>query len=349
MKRFRVVCIGAGYFAKYHVEAWKRIPEVELVAICDLEIEKAQKLADEFQIPNVYQSVNELNEALSYDIIDIITPPEGHLSLCTQAASRGLHIICQKPLTPTFAEAKKLANMINEVRVRFMVHENFRFQPWYRKIKSLMDQGAIGDTIYSINHRMRMGDGWSDDAYLSRQPYFREMPRLLIHETGIHIIDVFRYLLGEVSSVFTKLRTLNKNIKGEDNAIVFFEFENGCHGIFDGNRYNESNASNPRYTFGEMLLEGSKGTLRLETNGSLFHKPLGEEEIEIVYDHEDINFAGDCVYTSQKHFIECLQSGMEFETNAEDYINNLIIEEAIYSSHEHKNEIKIKEFLNVIK
>ena len=223
-----------------------------------------------------------------------------------------------------------------------MVHENFRFQPWYRKIKMLLNEGAIGEEIFFINHRMRLGDGWAKDAYLDRQPYFRKMPRLLIHETAIHFIDVFRFLMGEIDSVYARLRKLNRYIEGEDSGVVLFSFNNGCEGIFDGNRYNESRAKNPRYTFGEMLLEGNAGSIRLETDGSIYLQKLGEKEIEIEYLHEDIHFAGDCVYFTQKHFVEHLISNKEFETNAMDYLRNLQVQEAIYMSAERKQEIKIR-------
>ncbi len=341
MDKLRVVCIGAGYFAKFHVEAWKRIPDVTLIAICDQDKSKAEQLANQFEVDEVYTSIDEVYEKVSFDILDIITPPDTHFALCEQAANHNKSIICQKPLAPNFEEAEKLVAKINEKGVPFMVHENYRFQPWYRKMKELLKDEVIGSEIFSINHRMRMGDGWPEDAYLQRQPYFRTMPRLLIHETAIHFIDVFRYLLGEVEGVYAILRRLNKHIVGEDCGLVIFEFENGSQGVFDGNRYNESRDDNPRYTFGEMLIEGNGGSIRLDTDGSIYVQQLGIEEMEVVYHHEDVNFASDCVYHTQKHFVHCLQNGKNFETNANDYLNNLKVQEAIYASAELKKEVKI--------
>ena len=104
-----------------------------------------------------------------------------------------------------------------------MVHENFRWQPWYRKIKSIQQAGSIGDFTH-IYFRMRMGDGWSKNAYLDRQPFFRDYPRLLIYETGVHFVDTFRYLMGEILEVYANLRQLNPVIKGEDTGQVFFRF-----------------------------------------------------------------------------------------------------------------------------
>ena len=339
---YKVICVGAGYFAKFHVEAWKRLPGVELVAICDHDLNKARALAAEFQVEQVFSAIEQVPDTLSYDILDIITPPATHHSLCAFAATNDKHIICQKPLAPSLQEARELVDTMNAAKVRFMVHENFRFQPWYRKIKSLLNEGVLGEEIFSLHHRMRTGDGWPDDAYLARQPYFRAMPRLLIYETGIHFVDVFRFLLGEVRSVYARLRRLNQHIVGEDEGLVLFDFNNNCRAILDANRYNEPGVENPRYTFGKMLIEGKEGTLRLEENGAIHLQKLGQPPIEIDYNHQDINFAGDCVYYTQKHFIDGLQSGEAFETNGNDYWNNLIIQEAIYESAESRLEVLIK-------
>ncbi len=335
------VAIGAGYFGQFHYEAWKRISEVELVAMCDLDGGKVKATCEKFDIPNGYTDFAEMLEKEKPDFVDIITPPPSHYSLTMEAAKRGIHVICQKPLAPTFAEAEKLVNDVNATDIRFMVHENFRFQPWHREIKKLLESGAIGDQLFNIACHMRMGDGWPDDAYLSRQPYFRTMPRLLIHETGIHVIDTFRYLGGEITEAYAKLKKLNHHIAGEDAGMVFLSFEGGANGLYDGNRYNESNHENPRYTFGTYLLEGNGGTIRLSLDGKITIQKLGETEKEHSYTHERKNFAGDCVYFTQKHFVENLLSGKKFETNGPDYLKNLKVQEAVYQSNESGKPVKV--------
>ena len=109
--------------------------------------------------------------------------------------------------------------------------------------------------LYSIYWRMRMGDGWQPDAYLARQPYFRTYPQLLIYETGVHLIDVVRFLNDcEVASVRADLARRNPDIKGEDSGLVVLTMENGCRATLDMSRYNESRYPNPRYTFADSLL-----------------------------------------------------------------------------------------------
>lgn len=329
----KIATIGAGYFAEFQVEAWKRIREVELVAICDQNPKKSGDMAARHGVDRIYQDYREMLDKESPDVVDIITPPQTHLELCREIASRGIHIICQKPLAPTLQEAREIAGLEAQFGIRIMVHENFRFQPWYRKIHQMVYQDKlIGDRLHTLQFRFRTGDGWPEDAYLSRQPYFREMPRLLIFETGIHFIDTFRYLAGEVHSVYANLRRLNSQIAGEDAGMIFFEFETGAQGLWDANRYNEPNAANPRYTFGDMVVEGNGGTIRLYSGGKITLQPLGEPEEEVSYSHQDINFAGDCVFATQQHFADAMQAGTPFETNVHDYLKNLMIQEAVYES-----------------
>lgn len=341
-KQINIACVGAGYFAQFHLEAWKRIPEVNLIAICDQEEAKAAAFAEKYAIPKVYTHVEKLFETENLDVVDIITPPNTHFTICQKAAQKGIHIICQKPLAPSLAEAREMVQMIKDQQVRFMVHENWRFQPWYRQIKQMIDAGQIGSKIHSIYFRMRMGDGWKPDAYLDRQPYFREMPRLLVYETGIHFIDTFRYLLGEVDSVYSDLRKLNPNIAGEDCGLLIFNFKNGARGIWDANRFNESNHPNARYTFGAMLLEGNEGAIQLYNNGRITLQRLGEVEQDVPYHHEDKNFAGDCVHALQRHFVNCFLRGIPFENNGSDYLRNLLVQEAVYESAKKGLPITIK-------
>jgi len=344
-KKIKGVAIGAGYFSHFHYDAWQRIPNAEIIAIADKDLDKAQAVAKQYDIPKVYQDVNTMLEKEQPDFVDIITPPETHLELVEIVAQRGVNIICQKPLAPNLAEAKKIISTAEQANVRLLVHENWRFQPWYRVIKKLLEEEAIGKEIFSLYWRMRMGDGWQKDAYLARQPYFRKMPRLLMYETGVHFIDSFRFLLGEVNGVSARLRRLNPDIAGEDAAWVQFEFENGALATLDANRYNESNYENPRLTFGNVLLEGSGGRIRMGDDGRIYLKKLGEAEVVIPYTISKKGFAGDCVFALQSHLVSSLLENRIAETEGHLYFQNLIIQEAIYKSAEMKSSISVSDFL----
>jgi len=332
MKKLKGVCIGAGYFSQFHFDAWQRLKEVDITAVCDLDLGKAEAICQQYGFERAYDDVEQMFEQQRPDFVDIITPPVTHLKLCRQAIKHGTDIICQKPLAPTYNEARLLADEVAASPVRMMVHENFRFQPWHREIKKLLEEQRIGDRLFTVNWRMRTGDGWPDDAYMDRQPYFREMERLLIYETGIHFIDVLHYYGGPINKVYSKLQTLNSNIKGEDFAWVQCEFSSGLLGFLDANRYNESTAENPRLTFGTLLIEGNRGSIRLYDDGRITVQPLGEAEKEHPYQFTDKNFGGDCVMATQQHFINCLVEDKPFETEVAAYLSNLVVQEAVYRS-----------------
>ena len=332
MSQLKGVAIGAGYFSQFHFDAWSRLDNVSLTAICDLERAKAEEAASQHSVSASYDNFGTMLAAERPDFVDIITRPDSHLDLVREAASRGIAIICQKPLAPTFEEAKELVAVVEEAGVPLMVHENFRFQPWYREIGKMLETDAIGDRLHSIQIRTRTGDGWQPDAYLARQPYFREMERFLVFETGVHFIDTLRFLAGEISGVYASLRRLNPEIAGEDAGTLLFEHENGAASIWDANRFNETNADDPRYTFGEALVEGSGGSIRLYADGRLTRQPLGGKEEEHRYGHEHRNFASDCVLATQRHFIDCLVEKKPFETSGTEYLKTLAVQEAVYAS-----------------
>lgn len=339
----RGVCIGAGYFSHFQYEAWQRIPEVEIIAFSNRDLERAAEITGKFGITNFYGDYREMFDVEKPDFVDIITPPPSHAEICGEAAKRGIQIICQKPLAPTLEEARRIVENASANKVRLMVHENFRFQPWHREIKRLIDSGAIGDQLHSLAFRSRMGDGWGENAYIPRQPYFRDYPRLLVYETGVHFIDTFRYLAGDITRVTAWLRRLNPVIKGEDCGLLVFEFANGTLGQWDANRYNEPacDLADARYTFGEFLVEGDAGSLRLSLDGRITLKKLGENEQEVTYHHEHRGFAGDCCYYTQRHFIERLLDGAPFETSGEDYLKTLAVQEAVYRSAESKTPVEL--------
>lgn len=332
MTRRRGLCIGAGYFSQFHLDAWKRMEDVEIVAICDMDEAKAREAAARFDVPHVASDLTQALKLGGIDFVDIITPAASHLPLVEQAAQAGLNVICQKPLAPDFPAARQIVALTEVAGIRFMVHENFRFQPWHREVRKLIDAGAIGDRLHTLTMRTRLGDGWGPDAYRARQPYFRDMPRLLVHETGVHLIDTFRYLGGEIVEAYALLRRLNAGIAGEDAGLLTFRLKNGAVAVWDANRFNDSNSSDPRYTFGELLVEGNAGTIRLGTDGTLTVQPLGGRETPHDYRHVDRGFGGDCVYFTQRHFIDRLNSGEPFETNGADYLKTLAVVEAAYES-----------------
>ena len=332
MMPLRVATIGAGYFSQFHHDAWSRLEQVRLVAVCDRDRSRAREAAARFGAAAVYDDPVAMLDTEKPDLVDIVTPPAEHLSLIRLAAERGIDAICQKAFCRDLEEARVAVQVAEDARIRLVVHENFRFQPWYGSVKQHIDTHALGD-VHQITFRLRPGDGQGDRAYLDRQPYFQTLERFLVHETAIHFVDTFRFLLGEYRSVYADLRRLNPVIAGEDAGILIFEHTSGARSLFDGNRLVDHAASDRRLTMGEMLVEGSRAVMRLDGNGRLYLRPVGEmAEREVSLTWDKAGFAGDSVLRLQRHVVESIRTDATPMNIGRDYLRCLEVEAALYRS-----------------
>ena len=346
----KVAVVGTGYFSQFHLEAWSALPQVQLVGLCDLDLAKASILAAQYGqlgqlgIPQVFTDVAKMLDATHPDVVDVVVLPAAQAAVLKELIARKIPVICQKPFGVDYAQAVAFTELAEAANVPLVVHENFRFMPWYREARRLIDLGQLG-TLHNISFRLRTGDGQGPNAYLDRQPYFQTMPRLLVLETAIHYIDMFRYLVGEVGAVYAKLRRLNPVIAGEDAALIVFEFSSGATGLFDGNRLNDHVAINPRRTLGEMWLEGSAGVLRLDGDAQLWWKPHHGDEVRHVYDRGPTQtFGGGACGRLQAHVVQALATNSPFENTARDYLQNLRIQEAVYASNASGRRISMADF-----
>lgn len=172
------------------------------------------------------------------------------------------------------------------------------------------------------------------------------MPRLLIHETGVHFADVFCYLLGTPDGVYADLRRINPTIKGEDAGYFIFEYANGCRAIFDANRHLDHAAENLRMTMGEALLEGDRGSLSLTGDGAVKYRKFGSRELTtLLPDSGSQSFGGDCVLALQNHVVTGLLTGSLIENQARDYIDVMNLEEIIYRSAAEHWKYKVETFV----
>jgi predicted dehydrogenase len=310
---------------------------VTLVGVADLDPQAAAAT----ELP-AFDDLDRMIAETEPDILDIIIPPAGHAAaIRTAISARVRTCICQKPFCRDLAEAKEIATEAEAASMTLIVHENFRFMPWYRAIKDAIDRGRIG-TVLQATFRLRPGDGQGPRAYLDRQPYFQTMPQLLIHETGVHWIDTFRYLFGDPLAVYADLRRINPAIVGEDAGFVLFDHPGGVRTLFDGNRLLDHAADNQRRTMGEALIEGTGGTLTLYGDGSVTLRGFGQQEAhEILPPDMWEGFGGDCVHALQAHVVSGLVHGTEIANAARDYLTVIATRDAIYRSAETGSKTRI--------
>ena len=340
----KVALVGHGYFAPFHARAWQRLDGADLTSVVGVDLAKAGEFAAQHNITSVHDSVISLAANEPPDIVDIVTPPETHARLIRECVVSGVPwVICQKPFCRDLAEAEELLADIANRGTTVVVHENFRFQPWYQEIVALLDTGVLG-TIYEVRFNLRPGDGQGPDAYLERQAYFREQPQLLIRETGVHFIDLFRHLMGEVDGVFARLSRLNPVITGEDAGLVMFEFSNGARGLLNANRLVDHKADNTRRVMGEMTIEGSDATLTLDGAGQIRVRAHGDQDaITHEYTFDDTDFGGDCVHRCCQHILSHITDGSALANRAEDYLVNRRIEALVYASNSEQRWLGIRE------
>ncbi len=335
-----VLVVGAGYFAQFQLRAWQRINNVVLQEIVEIDESKHQQLRQQFPQANIIKDLADAHP--NTDIVDIATPPATHPDLIEKALKHtNAVVVCQKPFCNTIKEAKGIVERAQSTNRTIVVHENFRFQPWYQQLKMLLDEHLIGD-VQQATFRLRPGDGQGPEAYLQRQPYFQTMPRFLIHETGIHFIDVFRYLFGEPDAVSADLRRLNPAIAGEDAGFFTLMYDSGLRALFDGNRHLDHGADNTRLTLGEMLIEGTTGTLTLNGNGDISHREFGStKQQQIPYHFNDNDFGGDCVFRLQSHVAGHLLHGTPLHNLASEYLNNIELESLVYDASDKQRTLAV--------
>lgn len=333
----KVACLGAGYFSAFHYDAWRRIAQVELVGAADL-----NKAAAEATGVPAFATLEEMLAGTDPDILDVILPPDGHAEAIRTAITAGVKtIICQKPFCTDLTQATAIAQAAEAAGTTLIIHENFRFMPWYRAIKTALDASQIG-TVLQATFRLRPGDGQGPQAYLDRQPYFQTMPRLLIHETGVHWIDTFRYLFGDPQAVYADLRRINPAIAGEDAGVVLFDHPGGVRALFDGNRHLDHAADNMRRTMGEALIEGTDGTLSLHGDGSVTRRGFGKTGEDQLHAPDTWDgFGGDCVHALQTHVVEGVLNGSAFANTARDYLTVIRIKDAIYASAQAGQKVEV--------
>lgn len=337
----KVGVIGLGYFAQFHLKAWAELAGARLIGVTDLNADAVLAAAKAFNTTGHADAASLLAE--NPDIIDIVAPPMAHVSLIRQVLRAGRTIICQKPFCTSLSEAEAITAEAEAAGVIIVIHENFRFQPWHREVKHLLDKGVLGQ-VYQARFALRPGDGRGPDAYLARQPAFQTMPRLLLHETGVHFVDLFRWLLGAPTSVYADIRRLNPALRGEDEGLLIMDHANGARSIFDGNRLADHVTDNPRRTMGEMVIEGEGGSLRLDGAGRLWVREFGtqtEAAVPLTIPVDEDSFGGGCVAHLIAHVADALRNGLPPENTASDYLQVIRLTEAAYQSATEGQRIEV--------
>jgi predicted dehydrogenase len=322
--KLRIGFAGAGAISQYHLTGWSEIREAQVVALCDVDETKARAKAQAFNIPKVYTDFGEMLAREKLDAVDIATPVGTHAALTLAAAEAGVHICCQKPLTPTVREAEVLIAAVGE-RVRFMVHENYRFRPHYAMIRAWLEQGRVGDITQArmtVRSQGMIEVNGVAPFLLNRQPYLKDFKRLLIFEVLIHNLDAMRVLLGPLEVIAAQVARVNQDLAGEDAAVVLLKGAGGLTAVLDGN------ISAPGYgplPTDRVEIMGTRGTLVFDRDRLYM---AGSSDAPVIFDLAK-NYQV-CFSAAVREFVNGIRTGRPFPTDRLDNLETLRLMESCY-------------------
>ena len=330
MSALRGGLIGCGFFATNQLEAWREIEGASIVALCDRDPARLRAAGERFGIGALYADAGGMLAAERLDFVDVATTTPSHRALVEMAAGHEVAVICQKPMAATLEDARAMVEAAERAGVAFMVHENFRWQTPIMKVRQAIDEGRIGAPFWG-----RVSFRSAHDVYAA-QPYLATGERFIIEDLGIHVLDVARFLLGEVEAVTARTRRVNPRIRGEDVATMLLDHRGGVTSVVDC-----SYASRlEREAFPETFVEvdGTAGTIRLGKDYRMTVAGPHGASVEDVspqmpaWGERPWHNIQESVVNIQRHWVDVLGSGGTPATSGRDNLRTLELVEAAYRS-----------------
>jgi predicted dehydrogenase len=328
MKKLRVGLVGCGYIAPTHLLAWENTTGVKVTAVCDNHIERVKYLAEKFGINVVHQNYQEMFEKENLNIVDIATPIDTHSDIAISAAQRGIHVLCQKPFARTMDEAKSIIAACSRSKVKLMVHQNFRYQPFPQLLKNMIEKNELGQIFYCrIFHRVLFSPDklpiaarGSEEITMNHVPHYLTNKHLVLLNMAIHNLDTARFLLGEPIRIYVNTRQVNPNSSGEDHVLCLLEYQHTVCYI------EESWVTRAEEQIG-FRLEGTNGTIEImnedfhhwKTDGAYERRSLSEMFPGVTMKTLD-NYSFKLV---QQHFVDCILNDKIPQTSGEDNLKTL--------------------------
>jgi predicted dehydrogenase len=332
--------IGCGFFAYNHLYAWKQLMGAEIVALCDMDDERLNVAGEKFGIDRKYRDARLMFECEQLDFVDIATTVNSHRLLVEMAAAAKAACICQKPFARSASDAEAMVAACAKAGVLLMVHENFRWQTPIQAIRRALDDSAIGKPFWG-----RFSFRSAFDVYRA-QPYLAEGKRFIIEDLGIHILDVARFIMGDVTTISATIQRINPKIVGEDVATMLLAHQNGSTSVVDCS-YASARADE---VFPQTLVEidGDGGSLRLDAGYKLttYNRQTGTKIVDCTpplheWAEKPWFNIQDSVVNIQNHWLECLQDGQEPQTSGRDNLKTLALVEAAYASASNGETVKL--------
>ena len=231
MRKIRYGIIGAGDIAqKNHLPSFESFPEVELIALSDINKERLEKVSKEFDIPLAFTDYKKMLSDVHLDAVSICTPNFLHSTQTIDCLNASCHVLCEKPMAINLEEAEMMVRIAEEKNKNLMIPFRFQFSPEAQTLKKLINKGELGIIYYAKS-------GWirGETIFKEKDSWFTKKEKSgggCLIDIGVYMINVALWLMGnpEASSVsastYQKLQTYD--VKVEDLALAFIKLKNGA-------------------------------------------------------------------------------------------------------------------------
>ncbi|MGM0834794.1 MAG: Gfo/Idh/MocA family protein [Bacillota bacterium] len=330
--------IGAGFIVKEcHLPAYREAG-YNVVGIFNRTEAKAREVAEQFHVPKVYGTLDEMLRDPKVDVVDISVPPHSQLELIRKVASHGKHILAQKPLAMNYQQALEAVEICEAAGVALVVNQNGRFDPAIQAAKNLLENGHIGRPVIA-SIELRFTPHW--------QEYQKEYDRLMYLFMSIHHLDQFRYLFGTPKRLYaSSIPHPEGAFKGEYSASYILEYDNGmmATALDDGFTWDP-----PSYGV-TYKIEGTEGVINMNLGWpsgdpselSFYSKQLGD--VWYTPTLEGSWFPGAFRYTMGELF-KMIETGDESFISGRNNLETMAMVEACYESNQKKRAVEISEIL----
>lgn len=257
-RKVRIGIIGAGNFSNSHLDGLKEVTNAEVVAICDMVRENADKQAKKYNIKDVYYDYHDLLKREDIDAVTLPLPDQIHREIAVAAMRAGKHVLCEKPMALNMDDCKEMVRVAKETGMQLMVGQIGRYTPAFVKAKEIIEKGTIGEIFfieaeYAHDYSKKGGmSGWRVTP--EREP---------IIGGGCHAVDLVRMLAGNPEEVFAYANNMSlKDWPIHDCTIAVMKFKSGAIGkVFT------STGCKRKYTM-RTVVYGTEGTLIFDNTSS---------------------------------------------------------------------------------
>ena len=332
MGKIRVGIIGCGRIAHRHAGHIDRLGE--LVAVCDVNEEKANSLGDEYGVP-WFTEVSELLKMKDMDVVAVCSPNGLHAEHSIASLKAGFHVLCEKPMALTSSDCEEMINTAERCNRRLFIVKQNRFNPAIEAVKEKIDAGDFGD-IYSI----QLNCFWNRNfAYYQNSDWkgTKELDGGTLFTQFSHFIDLLYWMIGDVEEASALMHNYahQEVIEFEDTGVVSLKFKNGVLGTI--NYTVNAFAKNME---GSITIFGEKGTVKVggQYLNKLEYQSFEGEEIGELKAGNPANEYGEYQGSMSNHdrvyenLIDVLQKGGSIATNGLEGLKTVEIIEKIYKS-----------------